>query len=163
MPATGALIGTPASIIERAEAQTLAIEVASLGQPRQIREAITRLGEVKRELPSAYPVAVAQYISPQSGALLKRNGLAQVVSLAGPNTKIIPGHGPTVNKTAVSAQRDLLVAVRDRVAKLVAQGQTQEQVVAAKVLADYDSKVEQPGTTGDRFVGQLYGELKGTK
>ena len=46
------------------------------------------------------------------------NGLAQVVSLAGPNTKIIPGHGPTVNKTAVSAQRDLLVAVRDRVAKL---------------------------------------------
>ena len=91
------------------------------------------------------------------------NGLAQVVSLAGPNTKIIPGHGPTVNKTAVSAQRDLIVAVRDRVAKLVAQGQTQEQVVAAKVLADFDSKVEQPGTTGDRFVGQLYGELKGAK
>jgi cyclase len=91
------------------------------------------------------------------------NGLAQIVSLAGPNTKIIPGHGPTVNKTAVAAQRDLIVAVRDRVAKLVAQGQTQEQVVAAKVTADYDSKVDQPGTTGDRFVGQLYAELKGTK
>ena len=91
------------------------------------------------------------------------NGLAQVVSLAGPNTKIIPGHGPTVNKTAVSAQRDVIVAVRDRVAKLVAQGQTQEQVVAAKVLADFDAKVDQPGTTGDRFVGQVYAELKGTK
>jgi glyoxylase-like metal-dependent hydrolase (beta-lactamase superfamily II) len=91
------------------------------------------------------------------------NGLAQVVSLAGPNTKIIPGHGPTVTKTAVSAHRDLLAAVRDRVAKLVAQGQTQEQVVAAKLLADYEGKVDQPGTTGDRFIGQLYGELKGTK
>jgi len=91
------------------------------------------------------------------------NGLAQVVSLAGPNTKIIPGHGPTVNKTAVAAQRDLMVAVRDRIAKLVAQGQTQEQVVAAKVTADYDAKVEQAGTTGDRFVGQVYAELKGTK
>ena len=91
------------------------------------------------------------------------NGLAQVVSLAGQNTKIIPGHGPTVNKTAVAAQRDLMVAVRDRIAKLVAQGQTQEQVVAAKVTADYDAKVEQAGTTGDRFVGQVYGELKGTK
>ena len=84
------------------------------------------------------------------------NGLAQVVSLAGPNTKIIPGHGPTVNKTAVAAQRDLMVAVRDRIAKLVAQGQTQEQVVAAKVTADLDAKVEQAGTTGDRFVGQVY-------
>ena len=91
------------------------------------------------------------------------NGLAQVVSLAGPNTKIIPGHGPTVSKTAVSAQRDVIVAVRDRVAKLVAQGQTPEQVVAAKVLADFDAKVDQPGTTGDRFVGQVYAELKGTK
>jgi len=91
------------------------------------------------------------------------NGLAQIVSLAGPNTKIIPGHGGTVNKTAVSAHRDMIVAVRDRVAKLVAQGQTQEQVVAAKVLADYDSKVDQAGTTGDRFIGQLYAELKGTK
>ena len=91
------------------------------------------------------------------------NGLAQVVSLAGPNTKIIPGHGPTVTKTAVAAQRDLMVAVRDRIAKLVAQGQTQEQVVAAKVTADYDAKVEQAGTTGDRFVGQVYAELKGTK
>jgi len=91
------------------------------------------------------------------------NGLAQVVSLAGQNTKIIPGHGPTVNKTAVAAQRDLMVAVRDRIAKLVAQGQTQEQVVAAKVTADYDAKVEQAGTTGDRFVGQVYAELKGTK
>src|SRR5262245_33914002 len=91
------------------------------------------------------------------------NGLAQVVSVAGANTKIIPGHGPTVSKTAVAAQRDLIVAVRDRVAKLVAQRQTQEQVVAAKVLADYDSKVAQPGTTGDRFVGQVYAELKGTK
>ena len=91
------------------------------------------------------------------------NGLAQVVSLAGQNTKIIPGHGPTVNKTAVAAQRDLMVAVRDRIAKLVAQGQTQEQVVAAKVTADYDAKVEQAGTTGERFIGQVYAELKGTK
>jgi hypothetical protein len=55
--------------------QTLAIDVASLGQPRQIREAVTRLGDVRRELPTAYPVAVAQYIGAQSGALLKRNGL----------------------------------------------------------------------------------------
>jgi glyoxylase-like metal-dependent hydrolase (beta-lactamase superfamily II) len=88
------------------------------------------------------------------------NGLAAIVNLAGPNTKIVPGHGPTVDKTAVAAHRDLLVAMRDRVAKLVAQGQTQEQVVAAKLNAEFDAKVQQPGTTGERFVTQLYGELK---
>jgi len=55
--------------------QTLLLEITSLGQPRQIRETITRLGELRAELGGAYPVAVAQYISPQGAAILKRNGL----------------------------------------------------------------------------------------
>lgn len=54
---------------------TLALGVASLGQPREIRGAIARLTEIRRELPDAYPVAVSSYISPQSASLLKRNGL----------------------------------------------------------------------------------------
>lgn len=54
---------------------TLVLEVTSLGQPKQIREAITRLNEIRQELPGAYPVAVSGYISPQSAALLRRNGL----------------------------------------------------------------------------------------
>lgn len=54
---------------------TLAIGVTSLGHPRQIRETVTRLSEIRRELPEAYPVAVSPYISPQSAALLKRSGL----------------------------------------------------------------------------------------
>jgi len=53
---------------------TLALEVTSLGQPREIRQATTRLAEIRRELPGAYPLAVSQYISPQSATLLKRNG-----------------------------------------------------------------------------------------
>jgi len=55
--------------------QTLAVQFTSVGQPRQIREAISSLTEVRHELPSAYPVAVAQYIAPQSAALLRRSGL----------------------------------------------------------------------------------------
>jgi len=57
------------------EEHTLLLEITSLGQPRQIREAITRLGELRAELDGAYPVAVAQYISPQGAGLLRRNGL----------------------------------------------------------------------------------------
>jgi Transcriptional regulator, AbiEi antitoxin, Type IV TA system len=54
---------------------TLVLEVCSLGQPRQIREAITRLGEIRKELPGAYPVATAVYIGPQSARLLRNNNL----------------------------------------------------------------------------------------
>lgn len=53
----------------------LVLEVSSLGQPRQIRAAVTRLGEIGRDIPGAYPVAAATYISPQSGRILKNNGL----------------------------------------------------------------------------------------
>lgn len=54
---------------------TLVLEVCSLGQPRQIREAITRLAEIRREMPSAYPLATAVYIGPQSARILKSNTL----------------------------------------------------------------------------------------
>lgn len=91
------------------------------------------------------------------------DGLAYIIGQAGPNTKIIPGHGPTVDRNAVMAQRDMILAIRDRVAKLVDQGETLDQVVAAKPAADYDGKVQEAGTTRDRFVGQLYAELKSSK
>jgi len=53
----------------------LVLEVSSLGQPRQIRAAVTRLNEIRRELPGAYPVATAVYIGPQSARILKTNNL----------------------------------------------------------------------------------------
>ncbi|MBZ5579475.1 MAG: MBL fold metallo-hydrolase [Acidobacteriia bacterium] len=90
-------------------------------------------------------------------------GLARTIAMAGPNTKIIPGHGAMVDRNAVAAQRDMMLVIRDRVAKLIQQGKTQEEVLAAKVTADYDSKVTGVGTTGDRFIGQLYAELKTPK
>jgi glyoxylase-like metal-dependent hydrolase (beta-lactamase superfamily II) len=95
------------------------------------------------------------------------DGLGVVIGMAGPNTKIIPGHGPTVDRAAVIAHRDMILALRDRVAQLAQQGKTAEEVVAAHPTSDFDAKVPMaPGSTdrfGDRFVGQLYAELKGTK
>jgi cyclase len=87
-------------------------------------------------------------------------GLDYIVSIAGPDTKIIPGHGPTVTKVEVAAHRDMIMAVRDKVAQLMEQGKSVEDVIAAHPTADFDSKVSQPGMTADRFVGQLYAEMK---
>jgi len=91
------------------------------------------------------------------------DGLGTVIGMAGPATKIIPGHGPTVDRTAVMAHRDIVLTVRDRIAPLVTQGKSEDEVVAAKVTADIDAKIQQVGTTGERFVRQVYQELKASR
>jgi len=91
------------------------------------------------------------------------DGLGAVIGRAGPTTKIIPGHGATVDRTAVVAHRDIVLSVRDRVARLLTQGKSEDEVVAAKVTADLDSKILEVGMTGDRFVRQVYAELKATR
>jgi cyclase len=88
-------------------------------------------------------------------------GFDAIIKLGCPDTKIIPGHGAVVDKSAVAAHLDMMIAVRDKVAALVRQNKTQEEVVAAKPTADFDAKVTgASATTADRFVGQLYQELK---
>jgi glyoxylase-like metal-dependent hydrolase (beta-lactamase superfamily II) len=88
------------------------------------------------------------------------DGLGVAAGMCGPNTKVIPGHGPTVDRAAIVAQRDLTLAMRDRVAVMVKQNMTLEQVLAAHPTADYDAKVDQAQETSERFLTQLYGELK---
>lgn len=90
-------------------------------------------------------------------------GLNAVIAKSSANTKIVPGHGPVVDKTVIAANRDMIITIRDRVAALAAQGKSQEEVIASKPLADLDAKVQQAGTTGDRFLGQVYADIKAGK
>jgi hypothetical protein len=88
-------------------------------------------------------------------------GFEAIMKLGRADTKIIPGHGAIVDKAAVAAHRDMMMAVRDKVAALVRQNKTQEEVVAAKPTTEFDSKVTgATPMTADRFVGQLYQEIK---
>jgi glyoxylase-like metal-dependent hydrolase (beta-lactamase superfamily II) len=88
-------------------------------------------------------------------------GFDLIAKTGRPDTKIIPGHGAIVTKTEVAAHKAMMEGVRDKVAGLVRQNKTQEEVVAAKPTADFDSKVSgATPQTADRFVGQLYQELK---
>jgi len=91
------------------------------------------------------------------------DGLAVVIGMAGPNTKIIPGHGPTVDRAAVIAHRDMILGVRDRVAELVKQGKSPDEILASHLTSEFDSKVPMVAGSSDRFVGQLYAELKPAK
>jgi hypothetical protein len=66
-----------------------------------------------------------------------------------------------VDKTAVAAHKAMMMAVRDKVAALVRQNKTQDEVIAAKPTAQFDATVTgATPQTADRFVGQLYQELK---
>ena len=54
-------------------------------------------------------------------------------------TKIVVGHGPLASKKDVAEFRDMLVTARDRVEKLFNEGKTEDEVIAAKPLADLDA------------------------
>jgi cyclase len=55
-------------------------------------------------------------------------------------TKIVPGHGALANKANLVAWREMLVTSRDRIQKLFNEGKSEQEVVAAKPLADLDAK-----------------------
>jgi glyoxylase-like metal-dependent hydrolase (beta-lactamase superfamily II) len=57
------------------------------------------------------------------------------------DTIIIPGHGkPVSNKAELREFRDMLVAIRENVAKLKKQGKSRDETVAAKPTAAFDAK-----------------------
>ncbi len=73
----------------------------------------------------------------------------RVLGLAGPDTKIIPGHGELAGVTELRAYRDMITTVRDRVQRLITQGMSEDQIVAAQPTQDLDATW---GTASERFV-----------
>jgi glyoxylase-like metal-dependent hydrolase (beta-lactamase superfamily II) len=55
-------------------------------------------------------------------------------------TIIIPGHGPVGNRAQLIEFRDMLVGIRENVARLKKQGKSLDEVIAAKPTAAYDAK-----------------------
>ena len=115
---------------------------------------IIAVGDILRSV--GYP-----YVDLASGGSLAGilEGLSEIADRAGPATKIIPGHGPIVDRNAVLAQRDLILAVRAKVQKLVVQGRSLDEVVAARPTAEFDARVPQSAQTAERFVKWVYAEV----
>ncbi len=85
------------------------------------------------------------------------------VDLAGPNTRVSPGHGAVTDRAALMFHRDVITTVRDRVAKARSEGKTVEQIVASKPTADLDQRVGNAMASADRFVQQVFAELAGAR
>ena len=78
------------------------------------------------------------------------------VDAATADTIVVPGHGPIGNKADLIEFRDMLVAIREKVAGLKRQGRTVFEVIAAKPTVDFDAKWGQFLITPSAFTGLVY-------
>jgi cyclase len=89
--------------------------------------------------------------------------LTQLAGLAGPSTKVVPGHGPVVDRAALVAHRDMAVTVRDRVARALREGKSAADIRASKPTADFEAAVGGPPNFIGQFVDGLITELSARK
>ena len=82
------------------------------------------------------------------------------LNLANDGTKIVPGHGPLTNRAGVAAYRDMLVTARDRVARLMADGKSLDEAVAAKPFAEIGARIGANEEQNANFVRVIYRSLK---
>jgi len=111
------------------------------------------------------------FIDTNNGGTLKGalEALDATMKIAGPNTRLIPGHGSIINRTDIVPYRDMILGVQAKVQQMINEGKSEQEVLAAKVTAPYDAKVPGgllpagAGTSADRFVSMVYSQLKGGK
>ncbi|HEX7082136.1 MAG TPA: MBL fold metallo-hydrolase [Gammaproteobacteria bacterium] len=79
-----------------------------------------------------------------------------LLEMAGPETKILPGHGVVSTRDDVQAFRDMVAEVYGRVKPMVEQGMTLEQVTAAQPTREFDERWGSP----DTFLEGLYESIR---
>ena len=106
------------------------------------------------------------FIDINNGGTLKGmlEGLDATAKSADANTIIVPGHGTLIKRNDFIPYRDMIVTIADKVGQMIAQGKSQQEVLAAKLTAPYDAKTA-GGTdaSADRFINAVYQELKSGK
>jgi len=81
------------------------------------------------------------------------------LKLVNDKSRIVPGHGPIADKAALVNYRTMLVTARDRMAKLVKAGKSEDDVVAAKPFTDLDAKWAPTDLAATNFIRVVYHSL----
>src|SRR5579871_2846392 len=111
------------------------------------------------------------FIDTNNGGTLRGalEALEITMKLAGPNTRLVPGHGTIIHRDDIIPYRDMMLDVQSKVQQMIRDGKTEKEVLAAKVTSAYDAKVPGGllpagnGTSADRFVSMVYAQLKSAK
>jgi len=88
-------------------------------------------------------------------------GLQAVADAAGPDTQIIPGHGPLSTKADVEASIVMLIETRAAISERVAQGMSYEEILATDPLADWHEAWNWGFITTERMIWTHYRDITG--
>ena len=120
---------------------------------------VLHLGDVYRT--TSYPI-----IDVYNGGSLRGTiaAMDKAIDLAGPNTKVIPGHGlEVVGRDEMIEFRDMILDIQDQVLTMIREGKKLDEVMAAQPTAAYDAKwTDDPGWGPQDFVPVVYYELGGS-
>lgn len=97
------------------------------------------------------------YIDRSNGGTLDGtiDALGAAIGIAGPETRIVPGHGAVSNREDVIEFRDMILVVKGRVTEMIERGLSYAQVAAANPTRTWDDKWGDP----ERFLIAVYEEL----
>jgi glyoxylase-like metal-dependent hydrolase (beta-lactamase superfamily II) len=118
---------------------------------------VIHTGDVFRT--TSYPVIDTRHGGTYRGTL---ETLDIIIDLAGPDTKIIPGHGDLTDRAMVQTFRNMVATIGDRIQARINNGDSLERVIGAKITADTDARWDfRKGffITKDDFVTTIYNEL----
>lgn len=88
-------------------------------------------------------------------------GMQSIADAAGPDTQVIPGHGPLSTKADLEASIAMLTDARARVAALVAADPDYSAVLAAEPLSDFHEDWNWAFITTERMIWTLYRDITG--
>ena len=88
-------------------------------------------------------------------------GMQAIADAAGPDTQVIPGHGPMSTRSDLEASIAMLSQARARVAALVEDGADYEAVLEAEPLADFHEEWNWAFITTERMIWTLYRDITG--
>ena len=119
---------------------------------------VLHLGDVFRT--TTYPIIDTYNGGTLAGTI---EALEMAIVMAGPATRVIPGHGlSVVGRDEMQEFLDMILDVRARVLTSIEDGMTLDEVMAARPTAMYDAKWSQDsGWTAEDFVPVVYYELGG--
>ena len=120
---------------------------------------VLHLGDVFRT--TTYPIIDTYNGGTLAGTI---EALEMAIAMAGPATRVIPGHGlSVVGQDEMQEFLDMILDVRARVLTSIEDGMTLDEVMAARPTAMYDATWSQDaGWTAEDFVPIVYYELGGS-
>jgi len=80
--------------------------------------------------------------------------------IANDQTKVVVGHGPLGDKKSIADYNDMVKKAREIIEKLVREGKTEEQVIAADPLKDLNPTWAADAAGARNYVKQVYNSFK---